>query len=199
MKLFRNRFINTATLFTLCLGLFACGSSGDGAGPSISVIAVSGATITLDGEYKSGCLPVEGGGGFNVESLTVSGNIVIATTTDYGSDSTCTTSTDLGTFTATIAVDGANSAITGWVDGTGSDSPPPEAAGGSGPLSNTEPFTPLTLTITAITGSKEGDALPTFKIFFIIDNTGTANVLYFDHDFDNGDTRAGTDDPSIEQ
>ena len=170
-----------------------------GSGAEVSVIGVSGVTVGLNGTYSTGCYTTGGGSTSTKEDVVISGSTWTNTTTDY-TDSTCVAGPDAGAITATIGA-GSDLTIAGWKDGSGSIVSAPTAADGSGLLSDTEPFTPLTVTVTAVTGNYVGQVPVGYvaPLFYIVDDTGTNNMLYRDKNYENGDLHAGTMDPFTKQ
>ena len=161
-------------------------------GTSISVIAISGSTVSLDGSYSTGCVDraLEGGSGYCKEDLTIAGSTLNTSSADY-SDSACTNETGTGTVEATLAA-GATSAISGWTGaGDLGGTFIPEASDGSGPLGTTEAVTMLTATV--VSGTGWNATLPTgftIPLFFVVDDTGASKVLYEDEDAFGGSTLA---------
>lgn len=180
--------------------LLANGCSSDSSTTSstpISVIAVSGATVTLDGTYTSGCVDrsLEGGSGYYLDSGTITGSSLNVSAAEY-SDAACTVETDSGTLTGTLSV-GSTSAISGW---TGNGSSAPIASDASGPLSNTEAVTLLTLKNISGTGFNAG--IPAgfeLALFYVVDDTGAKKVLYEDDDAFGGSTLAKNVGGFVEQ
>ncbi len=159
-------------------------------GDAISIVTVSGSTHALNGAYSTGCYTTNGGSASVKEDLTITGTTWSYTSTEY-TDDACSASPTEGTATATLT-SGSDSNIVGWYDGSGSPATAPDAADGSGPITATA-FTPLELTITAVTGSfvggiNIGEVAP---LFYIVDDTGAKAILYRDNSFDTGDLNAG--------
>ena len=182
------------TVSAALLLLNACSSDSStttSSGTEISVIGVSGVTVGLNGTYSTVCYGSNGGS--TLESIVISGNTWNYTQTTY-TDGACSAGADVGTAAATLTAS-ADQSITGWYDGNASATAP-TAADGSGPLSNTEPFTPLLVTITGVTGSFVGgiSAGDTSPLFYIVDDTGANNILYRDSSFDTGNLDALTVD-----
>lgn len=160
-------------------------------GDAVSAITVSGNTVSLDGTYTTGCHERNGGADSAKEDLQIAGNIFTYTNTDY-SGPVCATTVETGTLTATMTA-GTTSAITGWVDGGGSPATAPMAADSSGPLSDTEAFTPIAVTVTSVTGTIFGPTVTEgyeSKLFYIIDDTGANNIMYRDDDYENDSLKA---------
>ena len=190
--------IITASAVLLLLNACSSDSTTDATdGTDIPVVTISGVTTGLNGTYSTGCYG--NANPYTEETLVVSGNTWNYTNTTY-TDVGCTAGAAVfGTISGTIAAS-VESAITGWVNGNGDPDLPPITANFSGPLSETESFTTLTLTISAGTG--EFSAIPantTGPLFYVVDDTGTNNILYRDDDFENGSNSASTADPYTKQ
>lgn len=195
------RIILSAGIMTLVLS--ACGGGGSAqvtvtSTTGISVAAVSGGTVTLDGTYSTGCYGA--GANFVKEDLVISGNTWNYVMGEYNS-STCTTTVNAGAISATLATSATgNVTITGWVDGMGATTTAPTAADGSGPLSNSETVTPLDLTVVSASGSMNAPVGATFPMFYVVDDTAANTVLYRDYQYSAGTgTVAGNFDPLIKQ
>ncbi len=157
-------------------------------GNPISVISVSGVMVSLDGSYSTDCVDrsLEGGSDYYKSTKTISGSSLVGRSAEY-SDSACTAETDFGTVEGTISA-GNISAITGWIGITGGA---PTASDGSGPLSDTEAVTLLTVTVTAVSGFNAGLPLGTaIPVFYVVDDTGVKNIHYEDDDAFGGSTLA---------
>ena len=163
-------------------------------GDAISIVTVSGSTHALNGAYSTGCYTTNGGSASVKEDLTITGTTWFYTNTEYA-DAACSASPTESTITGAL-VAGSNLDIIGWYDGSGSPATAaPDAADGSGPITATA-FTPLTLTISAATGSFAGIPAGTENPFFyIVDDTAAKAILYRDNSFDSGDLNAGIFDP----
>jgi len=185
----------TTTAAAALLLLNACSSDSTTttttSGTDISVIGVSGVPVVLSGTYSTGCYGTNGGS--VLEGLVISGNTWNYTQTSY-TDGACSAGAVVSTAAATLTAS-ADQSITGWFDGNASAAAP-TAADGSGPLSDTEPFTPLLLTVTNVTGSFVGQvaAGDTSPLFYVVDDTGVNNILYRDVSYDTGSLNALTVD-----
>lgn len=160
---------------------------------SVSVVAVSGAMVSLDGSYSTGCVDrsLQGGGGFYKDETIIVGSTMTVSGAEY-SDAACTAETDSGGAVVTLATTGVTSAITGWIGaGDGGGVFIPQAADGSGGLSTTEAVTPLTATVVSGTGWNAGLSVGmNINLFFVVDDTGVNKVIYEDDDFFSGSTLA---------
>ncbi|MDH5388338.1 MAG: hypothetical protein OEY06_07805 [Gammaproteobacteria bacterium] len=162
------------------------------AGSPISVITISGSTVSLDGSYSTGCVDrtLEGGSGWYKDDMTIAGSTLNTSSAEY-SDIACTVETGAGTVEATLAV-GTDSAITGWIGaGDAGGTFIPTASDGSGPLGLTEAVTMLTATV--VSGTGWNASLPAgtvIDLFYVVDDTGTNKVLYEDDDAFGGSTLA---------
>lgn len=172
--------IQSVTSLIIALSLSACGGGGGGGGggPGGLVLAVSGAQVSLTGTYTTGCRTKSGID--TIEDMVISGSSWSYTRTSYGTaDSSCggagtTTATGAGTSST-----GATGAITGWTEDDGlTPATAPTAADLSGPLSDTEAYTSLTLTVTAASGAFPWAVTDVVPYFYIVDDTGAANILY---------------------
>ena len=161
-------------------------------GDAISIVTVSGSTHVLNGAYSTGCHAINGGSASVKEDLTITGTTWFYTNIEY-TDAACSASPAESTITGAL-VAGSNLDIIDWYDGSGSSVAAPDAADGS-PITATA-FTPLTLTVTAATGSfamiPAGTESP---LFYIVDDTAAKAILYRDNSFDKGDLIAGIFDP----
>ncbi|MDH5423748.1 MAG: hypothetical protein OEY29_01990 [Gammaproteobacteria bacterium] len=172
--------------------LNGCASNSDSISSAISVLSISGAMVSLDGTYDTGCVDrsLEGGSGYYRDTTIISGNILSNSGAEY-SDSACTLDEVPGALTGSIAVTGTT-AITGWTgagDMTGAFIP--EAADGSGPIGTSESVTTLAVTVSSATGYNAGiPANFAAPIFFVVDDTGAKKVLYEDDDYFSGSTLA---------
>ena len=165
------------------ISIIGSGGGGNGDDPPAAplVLAVSGAEISLDGTWMRPC---ESGGGVDNDTGNThvfSGASVIITEYSYTStDGSCTgTETVDRVFDVTFST-GAVTAITGWVDFSGTTVSPPQAQDGSGALSNTESVTSLTYTVNSDTGGippgTQADK------FFVVDDTLTGTLVMYDKD-----------------
>jgi len=173
------------TVSTVMFLLYACDDVVD---PSfvdfseISVAAHSGTDAGLDGTYTTGCYL--GGSGTVNEDLRIHGNTWNYTINDFASNN-CTTAPTPGTISGTFIIDGVDIGAT-WVDGAGGTMTAPLAAIGDGSfLNDPETVTPLLITISGATGSLATTS-GTSSFFYVVDDTGTDNVLYRDWEFDAG-------------
>lgn len=177
--------IITASAVLLLLNACSSDSTTDAAATDatdISVAAAISGSVGLNGTYKT-CHSE--GSGYTEEVLEIAGNTWNYAQTAH-TDSACTAGAAIvGTIAATF-VTVADSTITGWVDGSGSTQTAPLAADGlGGTLGETAAYTLLTLTISAGTG--DFSAIPANTealLFYVVDNTGTNNILYRDNNID---------------
>lgn len=173
----------------IALNLQACGGDDDPASSSpISIMGVDGMMTSIEGVWKRPCVTDSTD---VVWSHTFSGSVLTIEETTYTTtDASCGgTATVANTYVATVSV-GDTIAITGWVDGMGSATTAPTAIDASGALSDTESVTALTTTFTSSTNTGAiavGDA---FSAFYVLDNTGTPNLMYGEDDFDAGTASA---------
>lgn len=153
----------------------------------VFVAAHSGTDAGLNGTYSTICYLV--GTSYIDEDLVILGNKWDYTKTEYPSID-CITELAASTISGTFNIDGTAIPIDGWVDNLGNSVlvPPDTADITDEPaltLSATESVTPLLLTISNATGSLfPGPGASSF--FFVVDDSGTNNVLYRDVDFDPG-------------
>ena len=174
------------------------GGGGGGVATTVDVITVSGATVPLTNVYSTGCY-VTGASTSSFETLTVTFGLWAYSKANY-SDTNCLTNTSEGTVAGAL-VAGNVSAMTGWVNGGGGGpATAPTAADSSGPLSDTESFTALTLTVTDSTGDFAASILVgnVINLYYIVDDTGTKTVLYRDDDYNNGVLTTSISDPFIQ-
>lgn len=173
-----------AVLFVVALS--ACKVEPDIGGNSpLSVLTVSGIQVSLDGSYTTGCRTKSGID--VVEGVVINGTTWSYARSSYSTnDGSCAAGETLAaTVIATISAPGSTSAITGWTD-SGVATAAPTAVDLSGPLSDTESYTVLSLTTAAATGggaytlAAMGDSV---SFYYIVDDTGLANVMYIP-DFD---------------
>ena len=159
---------------------------------SVSVVAVSGAMVSLDGSYSTGCVDrsLQGGGGFYKDDTIIAGSTMTVSGAEYNDDA-CTVAIDSGGAVVTLAT-GATSAITGWIGTGGAGGPDvPNAADGSGALGTTEAVTLLTGTVVSGTGWNAGLSVGmNIPLFFVLDDTGAKKVLYEDDDLFSGSSLA---------
>jgi len=195
-----NTTISVLAATILVYGLTGCGGdSGSSSSSSpASVVGASGAAFTFDGTWKSSCISV-GNGVDEDASVVFTGAGGSIDTFQYSStDLSCTgTVTTVGTETISLAT-GAVEAITGWETLAGAVATAPAAQDGSGPLSTTESFTRLTVTVltTTIPGDIAGS---TFEASMIVDDTGTPVVGYTVNYVTGGASTAFVDDLFIKQ
>jgi len=173
----------------IVLALSACNTSNSntptipGSGTPVKALTVKGAMVSLDGTYANatlnGCRTKSG---IDVrEAVVISGSVWTYTRFSYSTtDGSCSAGeTQVAGIVATLS-SSSTGAITGWSD-SGIATTAPTAADASGPLSNTESYTTLSLTATIVTGAgaynmaTAGDSI---NFFYIIDDTGAANILY---------------------
>ena len=153
----------------------------------IFVLAVSGSLVSLNGTYAPGCIGPTYGGGSYKEVWIFLGDTINTTTSEYPTDN-CTENPDLGvtivsTLEATFELAGEPITILRWVDDQGNPVSAPTAADDNGPLSDLESVSPLIATIIATTGPSPGpDAGLNVPLFFVVDDTGTNNILYGAYD-----------------
>jgi len=167
-------------------------------GNSVSIVTISGGTHELNGTYTTGC---HGDGDDSVEEILVySGTTWNYTSTLYMNVADCSGTGIPSTLKATISA-GAELAITGWVDGTGSSATAPGAEDSVTTITDTEAFTPLSLTITEVGGAFAGQITVGFttQLFYIVDDTGANPVLYRDDDYEDNSLEAGIYDPYTQQ
>jgi hypothetical protein len=140
------------------------------------VLTISGGMVALTGNYQSegGC-HASSGGGSTRETLEVSGNQWHYDSADYSSGDCTGVAVDSSSIDATIVVAGT-AAITGWVDSSEAPEVAPPALDGSGPLSDTESYTNLTLTITAVVNNAGISVGDTADIYYIVDDTGATGL-----------------------
>lgn len=181
-----NKIKLTVIPFLLALG--ACSSStetttttpgggGGGSKGTIDIVTVSGVTETLTGLWAGDCRN-EDGVEMN-EALFFAGSTVnyeqfSYTTTDLSCGGTATSK---GSYAATVTTS-STSAISSWIIGNGSATSPPAAQDGSGPLSITEDYTPLTYKITAIAGLNGAAVGDSLQFAYILDDTSSSKYLY---------------------
>ena len=191
------------TAASLLMLLNACSSGSSpvtttviSSGTEVSVIGASGITVGLDGTYLTSCYITGGGSTSSKEKIVISSDIWTYTVTDYTDTDCRAVSPTTGTIYATFSA-GTDSTITGWYDGSGSPVAAPTAADASGPLDDLEPFTSLTRTVTAVSGSFFGqiNAGETSTFFYVVDDTGTGKILYRDNSYDAGDLNASISAP----
>jgi hypothetical protein len=165
-------------------------------GGSISITTVTGAKHVLNGTYTTGCH--DDGGDFVDEVVVFSGTTWSYTQTQY-TDAACTTGGTPGSATATVSAS-ADSAITGWRDGSG-PATAPTAADNVTVITDTEAFTQLRLTITDVGGFFVGAITvgEAENFFYIVDDTGAKPILYRDDSNDTGGLDGGTADPYTQQ
>ena len=150
---------------------------------NIKVITVSGETVILDGTLARPCdtRPAGEGGNDYLITESISGLSGVLTEFSYTSiDGSCT-----GAETVDVVIDvtftrGDVMAITGWLDLDETIAPAPSAQDASGPLSDNESVTSLTLTIDLITPPDPGTPVGTeVPWFYVVDDTvPSAPVLY---------------------
>lgn len=183
----QNKMRLMAIPFVMALG--ACSSAndavdalqdlGDALTGSVDIVSVSGNSTDVSGNWQTGCYDM--GGAETKEELIFTLQAVEYTNNSYSStDGTCTGTATLNmSYSATVEMATSSDAIGWWQDGTGATVAPPAAADGSGSLSDTESFTDLTYTFTAISGIggvAVGDA---FHFFYILDDTAAnTSILY---------------------
>jgi len=147
----------------------------------IPVLAVSGSSVRLNGTYAQLCILDGGGGRSSKEVWIFLGNTINTTTTEYKS-SDCTTVTTVSTLSATFELAGTDINIVGWRDDLRNNVLAPLTANnsdGTARLSDTESVSPLTATIIATTGDRPGPPTDSVvPIFWVVDDTGTNNILY---------------------
>jgi len=180
----------------MTLVLNACGSSSsstttEDTGGNISITTVSGGTLSLTGSYASACY--DNGGTFQIDTHTWTGANLTYNQKTYTASGCATLATSTDLFTAT-AVAGSNSAISSWVDGMSTTTTAPTAADASGPLSDTEAYTAITVTIVTADGSSGISVGTVATTFYIVDDTGTSLILYRD----DSATTATTADPLLQ-
>lgn len=171
--------ITRVIVVLLVLALPACNDPSK-INSSVSVITVSGAQVSLNGTYTTGCRTKSGVD--VIEGIVINGGTWTYARDSYTtSDGSCGgTATTASSIIATLSSSGAAGAIAGWSD-SGVTATAPTAADSSGPLSNTESYTVLTLTATAVTGTGAytlASAGDTVNCYYIFDDTGLPNRLY---------------------
>ena len=169
-----------SALFVSLILLSACGGSSSGddnASNSISVLTVSGGTITLDGNYVSQCHLSDDGQAYLVFSLGISGSNLVMTLDAY-TNSNCD-GAPVQSQSAGLSLTATSTTIstTGWTNGNSVIISPPNASDASGQLSDIESVTLLEYTVTSsgiiFTQGQTG------QTFVVIDDTSTMPVLYF--------------------
>lgn len=146
----------------------------------VSVLAASGAMAVLEGTFTRPC-DSRSATDSEQNTVTISGNTWNNVWNTYGTADCSGTIISVGTYTATLTVDGTG-AITGWVDDSDVSVVAPAAADGLGStLSDTASYSTLTVTFTAINAPNDANA-PTVgqsaNTFYIVDDTGTGLILY---------------------
>jgi len=185
-----------AVPFLIMLG--ACSSTDDVAdaldeltNTTIDIASVSGNTGDISGTWKTNCARGDGAGDSN-ETLTFASLAVEYTNASYTStDGSCTgTETVNMSYTAAVQV-GSNDAIGGWQDGTGATTTAPDAADGSGSLSDTESFTGLTYTFSTLSGIEGVAVGDSHNTFYILDDTATNSSTLYRGDYTEQSTLTG--------
>ena len=176
MKIYKALFI--ASIIT-----FVSSCSDDNTAPAtISVTTISGVKITLAGAYKTSCLNDGSGNGF-IETINFDGASWSFTAEAWSGDPLCSNSpTTTESVSASSTENTSDISITGWVLSVGSAATPPVASDSSGPLSNTESVTPITVIIT-----ESGFGFPiggSGSLFYVVDDTTASTILYQDDDAD---------------
>ncbi len=174
-------------IIPLALALGACvddsSDSDANTGSAISVITVSGGTLDLTGTWKTECY-TSNSGTTNAEDVQESIVFSSAGTAEYSSnsftstDASCSSGQSLTRgYTANVAVQGTL-AVEGWEDGMNAATTPATAQDSSA-LSNNESFTDLMFTLTIL--GNMGDFLRVgdkVQMGYIVDDTGSDNILY---------------------
>ena len=166
------------------LVLNGCSDSASSSAAALDFITISGVTASYQGTYVRACHD-NGDGTSNILTDVVSGTTLTETTTDFAGSTTCsTTGIDDAGVTVTLSAT-LDTAITGWKDAVGAPvAGGPTTADGLGPIGDTVAATSYTMTFTG--GS--------IKLFFVVDDTGTAERWYKDNNFDGGELNAVTED-----
>ena len=192
----KNLVLKTAILVFALSTLTACGGGGGGGKTNnnqtatpLEVLNVSGATTTLEGTWQAPCDPSFSASGSDgmVSTIEFSGSTVTVTDVTWVGDPSCTGApTQTNSYTGTGSVDPAAYAISGWanlsVDPNGipllTSTSSPDAADGSGPLADDEPYSVINLEVTSITGNPGLDVGASAAAVFLVDDTGSSPMLY---------------------
>jgi hypothetical protein len=173
--------------------LSACGGGGGGTPPAdnnttppppaaLEVMNVSGTTTVLDGTWQSPCLTL--GTDSERSTMTISGTTMTTKSDSWTGNTSCAgVATTTTSSTATGTVNPSAAAIAGWdtldlVSLATSTATAPNAADGSGPLSDNEPFSIIDYTVTASTGSQAPAVGSTGTSAYVVDDTGAYPILY---------------------
>jgi len=149
---------------------------------AVSVKTYSGATVALNGVYKTACYQTSGGVASRIDLLTVNGSEWVNGAEEYASLD-CTGSPTVSAITATLTTLGTFvvPATTGWIDGMGAPTAVLGADGTTTLSAADTTVTTLNVKITAVTGT--AFSIPvgfTATVFYMVDDTGSGQVLYRD-------------------
>lgn len=189
-----NKIISVAVLGASTALFTACSGSGKApvvtnttttttASTEVKVTTISGVQVSLDGSYITGCH--DNGGGNSIEEfLAIASDVWTYTARKYTGNTTCagtpaTIQKVVATLTATA---GGDKAIVGWVEGNDNAVAAPAAADASGPLSDTEPYTPMTIVVTSSEDPSIAVGFTNTNLYYIVDDKGAKLRLYRDGD-----------------
>ena len=180
----------------MTMSIAGCSSDSATTAAGVSVIAVNGKTVTLDGKFTTTCYLDNSVTKNRQDTHTFSGNTLTISSSTWPTNDACATAGTVDyTYVFTVTA-GSNITITGWADGSGTDVVAPLAADNlGGSLDVNETVTPLSGTVTSVTPVSSGLAVGDVTTFFyVVDNsgvdTGSNLYLYRDKDYAAGDTRA---------
>ena len=171
----------------LVIALAACSESdGEGSGTDTIVKGVTESNVILSTAPWSGECRLDSESGKDMyEQLTFSSNSTVRYDQFYypatagGADCSGTPESN-DFYEADVTVATEDSAIVGWIDGQGNAAAAPQARNGLGSLGDTEIFTPLTYTITRISGLTGASAGDSVAFFYVMDDTsgGLSGTMY---------------------